>query len=687
VSSNLFSIIGAQPFAGRWLLPRDDASPANPEVVLSEELWRRRYGADPDLVGREVRLDGQPYTVVGILPRGRGYPVGAELWTPLEIPPGLLHPDARAARFLRVLARLHDGVPLERARVEMSAIAERMAEAHPRQNFGVGAEVTMLREVMVGDVRTPLLIVMGAVGLVMLIACANVANLLLARGATRETEMAIRGALGASRGRLVRQLATESVMLALAGAVAALLVARWGIGELVQMAPERIPRLDEVRLDATALLATLAIAIVTGILFGLIPALQGSRSTPTAALKSGRTSGARVPGRQVRSALVISEMALSVTLLAGAGLLIRSLAHLQQVDPGFRPERLVTFKVSLPDGSYATEERRRNFERALREELVRLPGVEAAATTSGLPLSGASFALNFSVEGRPPAEPGQQPVAQLRLASEHYFSTMGIPLLRGRWPTSEDRPGGPPVALINESAVRRFFPGEDPIGRRIRFAYDVFLGGEIIGVVADVKQFGLDAETQPEVYLSSDQFPAGEITAVVRTAAAPNSVLTAARSRVRALDPALPVTGARTVQSLVSDSISQPRFFARLLAAFALVAVILAAVGIWGVISYGVGRRTHEIGVRMALGATSGRVLRMVMREGLALTVAGAALGMVGALWATRLMRGLLFQVSPSDPLTLGAGAALLVVVALLACYLPARRAARVDPLRAIRAE
>jgi predicted permease len=687
VSANLFSMVATQPLIGRWLAPREDASPAAREVVLSEELWRRRYGGDAGLIGKDILLDRQPYTVVGVLPRGSGYPPGVELWTPLEVPPGLLYPGARLARFMRVLARLRDGVSVEQARADMAGIARQLAAEYPRQNTGVGTDVVALREQMLGDVRTPLLIVMGAVGLVMLIACANVANLLLARGASRETEITIRGALGASRGRLVRQLATESVLLAIVGGAAALLLARWGASELVRMAPSRIPRLDEVRLDGTVLLATLGISIVTGLLFGLIPALQGTRPDPTGALRSGRTGGARTPGRRLRSALVISEMALSLTLLAGAGLLVRTLANLQQVDPGFRPERLVTFTVSLPEAAYPNEERRRGFERALREELERMPGVSAVATTTGLPLSGASFALPFNVEERLPPAPGEQPVAQLRAVSPSFFATMGIPLVRGRALGASDRPGSPPVAVINEAAARRFFPGEDPLGKRIRFAYDIFLGGEIVGVVADVKQFGLDAETQPEAYLSSEQFPAGEMTAVMRVVSAPEAALTAARARVRALDPALPLTDARTVESLVSDSISQPRFLARLLATFALVAVVLASVGIWGVISYAVGRRTNEIGVRMALGATSDRVMRMVMREGLALTLAGASLGVLGALWATRLMRGLLFEVRPGDPLTLAGGAALLVAVSLLACYLPARRAARVDPLRAMRAD
>ncbi|MEJ7811856.1 MAG: ADOP family duplicated permease, partial [Gemmatimonadaceae bacterium] len=527
----------------------------------------------------------------------------------------------------------------------------------------------------------------GAVGLVMLIACANVANLLLARAAGREGEIAIRAALGAGRGRLVRQLVTESVLLSLLGAAAAVALAAWGVGRLAALAHDRIPRLDAVRLDGTVLLATVAVAVGTGLLFGLIPAAGTLHADLTHALKSGGRGGvSRTGTRRARALLVVSELALSVVLLAGAGLLMKSFARLARVEAGFRPAGVATFTLALPEARYRTPAEWRAFGATLLERMAGLPGVTSAATASGLPLSGASFALVFDIDGTP-TDPARQAVAQVRAVSAGYFATMGVRLARGRALTDADRAGGAPVAVINETAARRYFAGENPIGRTVRFRYGSPLFGEVVGVVADVRQFTLAAEAEPEVFLASDQYPMPALSVVMRSTGDPAALLGAARARVRELDADLPLHAATTMDDLVSESLSQPRLYMLLLGTFAGVALLLAAVGVYGVLSYAVSGRTREIGLRMALGATRGDVLRLVARQGLALTAAGVGIGLLGAVWATRIMGSLLYGVSATDAPTFAGVGVLLAAVAAAACVVPARRAARVDPMVALRAE
>ena len=687
VSANMFDVLGTRALVGRTFAGGEDAWGAPHVAVVDESLWRRAFGADPALLGRSLTLDGEAYTVIGIVPHGAGFPAEAEIFTPLTFDPAEL-PDMRGAHYLRVVGRLKPGVTVERAANEMATIMRRLEQQYPDQNTDVTTSVLGMRDVMTQDVRTPLLVLLGAVGLVLLIACVNVANLLLARGVGRSGEIAVRAALGAGRGRIARQLLTESVALALLGGVLGAGLAVLGTKAFVLLAPGDVPRLDAVRVDGTVLLVTLAMAIVVGALAGLGPALQSGRADLNRVLREG---GRGAVGRRLRAVegLAVAEMALAVTLLVGAGLLVRSFDKLRAVDPGFRPARVLTFDVSLPDASYEPLERKRAFADALVARLRALPEAREAAVIFGLPMSGFAFGLTFDVESRP-LPPAQQPGTSVRFASPGYFAALGIPLVRGRAFTADDRAGTPPVLVINETAARRFFPGGDALGQRVALGMtrdSVRLGGEIVGIVGDVRDFGLDAEAQPQMYAAFDQWPMSYLSVVVRTTGEPTALAAAARRIVRELDPALPVARLTTLEQSVAESVARPRFYMLLLGTFAASALLLAAVGVYGVIAYAVGRRTREIGVRLALGATAAQVLRGVVGRALALGVAGLVLGTLGAVAATRLMRGLLFGVGANDPLAFGVAAAALLAVAVAAAWVPARRAARVSPVAAMRAE
>jgi predicted permease len=687
VTANLFDVLGTRALLGRTFAREDDAWGSARVVVVDEALWRRAFGADPALLGRSLTLDGEAYTVIGIVPHGTGFPADAELFTPLRLDPAEL-PTMRGAHYLRVVGRLKPGVTVEQAGSEMATIMRRLEQQYPDQNTGAGTAVQGLRDVLTQEVRVPLLVLLGAVGLVLLIACVNVANLLLARGVGRAGEIAVRAALGAGRGRIARQLLTESVALALLGGVLGAGLAVLGTRAFVHLAPGDVPRLDAVRVDGTVLLATLAMAIVVGALAGLGPALQSGRSDLNRVLREG---GRGAVGRRLRAVegLAVAEMALAVTLLVGAGLLVRSFDKLRAVDPGFRPERVLTFDVSLPSASYEPVERKRAFADALLARLRALPEARDVAVAFGLPMCGVSFGLTFDIASRP-LPPAQQPATSVRFASPGYFAALGIPLVRGRAFTADDRGGAPPVLVINETAARRFFPGRDPIGERVALGMtrdSVRLGGEIVGVVGDVHDFGLDAEAQPQMYAPFDQWPMSYLSVVVRTTGEPTALAAAARRIVRELDPTLPVARLTTLEQSVAESVARPRFYMLLLGSFAATALVLAAVGVYGVIAYAVGRRTREIGVRLALGATAAQVLRGVVGRALALGLAGLVLGTLGAVAATRLMRGLLFGVGPTDPLAFGVAAVALLAVAVAAAWVPARRAARVSPVAAMRAE
>jgi putative ABC transport system permease protein len=546
---------------------------------------------------------------------------------------------------------------------------------------------------MVGSIRRSVLVLLGAVGFVLLIACANVANLLLARAAARESEMAVRAALGAGRGRLVWQLLTECVILSLAGGALGLLLAVWGVAFLTSLKPQGIPRLDAVTVDAGVILFTFGIAVVTGLVFGMVPALYATRGVLSGSLKEGgRGAVTSRGGARVRGILVIVEMALAVMLLAGAGLLMRSFMRLQSVDPGFNPTQTLSFELSLPDSRYEDEPRQVAFFDRLLPRLRALPGVRAADAVMALPLSGSNFNISFSIAGRPPVPPAQEPALEVRVATPGYFREMGIPLKRGRGFTDEDKPGTPQVVLLTESAAQKYFPNENPIGKTIRLGWGrgpgkPKAGGEVVGIVGDVKDAGLNEPSAQQLYLPYRQWPTQSMSVVMKTTTPPESLAAAVRQEVHAIDPNLPVSNIASLETIIAESISQPRFYMMLLAAFAAVALVLAAIGIFGVLSYAVSQRTREIGIRMALGAPGRTVVSLIVRQAMLLVVCGVAAGTVAALFLSQTMTKMLFGITPTDPATFAAVAIVLVGVALFASYLPARRATRVDPIVALRAE
>jgi predicted permease len=691
VSAAFFDVLRSRPVLGRGFLAGENEPGRNKVVVLGHALWRQRFGADPALVGRTVHLSRDPHVVVGIAPPGFSFPEGTELWTPMKYD-AVFRSHSRGAWYLTVIGRLKDGVTPEGARGEVAAIADRLARVYPEHNEGVGGTVRPLHRALVGPSRTALLVLLGAVGLVLLIACVNVANLLLARMAARGSEMAVRTALGAGRARLVRQMLTESVVLAALGGIAGVLLAAASLGWLLALQPEGVPRLGEVRIDRPVLAFAAALSLLTGLLFGVFPALQASARPSAQALREGGRGLLAGASARLRSGLVVAQIALAVVLLAGAGLLVRSFDRLRRVDPGFRPEQALTFRLSLPDTAYAEESRRAAFFDDLLIRLQALPGVRSAGAVMGIPLGGLSFTLSFEVEGRPPVPPAQQPSMQVRVASPGYFAAMGIPVLRGRGLEPGDVATSRPVVVLSAAAVRRYFPGEDPLGKRLVIGWRrpeglPRAGGEVVGVVGDVREEGLDQEHQPEVYIPHAQLPVGAMDVVLRTAVEPMTLLRPVQGVVGRLDPELPVARLQTLDAIVARSVSEPRFYTLLLAAFAAMAVSLAALGIFGVMSYAVTQRSREIGVRVALGAHPRDVMGMVLGHALRLTVAGVAGGLLAALACSKVIASLLFELSPTDPPTLAGVGLALTAVALLASYLPARRATKVDPLTALRSE
>jgi predicted permease len=691
VSANMFQVLGVRVALGRAFLPGEDAADAPRVVILSDRLWRDRFGADPAIIGKSLTLDGYPTEVVGVAPPEMRYPSPVSMWMTTRFRPSDLSESSRGARWIDVVGRLAPGATVEQAQSEMSVIARRIEQQDPKHNAGVGAQLLGLREEMVGDVRPALLVLLATVGLVLFIACANVASLMLGRTAARESELAVRTALGAGRGRLVRQLLTESCCLALAGGGIGLLVALGGTRLLVAVAPSDIPRLYDVRIDATVLLFTLGATAVAALCFGAIPAFQVSSAQTVLHLRTGdRGSRSRPGSARARSTLVVAEITLALMLLVGAGLLIRSFTRLRQVNPGFAAAHVSTFTLTLSPVKYETTAQQRAFSKSLLAAVHRIPGVDSAAVTFGLPLSGTSFQLSFDVAERPAPPPNAEPRAQVRIVSSGYFATVGIPLRRGRTFGDADRPGAPRAMIVSEETVRRYFPNEDPIGKRIDFGWTrdgERLAGEIVGVVGDVRQHALSAGVTPHVYAAWDQWPLDEITVVMRSRGDASTALAAARGAVQSLDRDLPVYDAFTLESMVDRALGQPRFYVLLLSIFAALAVVLAVVGIYGVIAYTVQQRTREIGIRIALGASRERVVGMVVRRGVALAILGIALGTMGSYALTRVLRTLLFGVSARDPMTFVAVAALLGGVALVASWVPARRAARVDPLTAMRAD
>jgi putative ABC transport system permease protein len=696
ISPGAFEMLGAKPVVGRTFSPDENQPGRNLVAVLSYGLWQRRFGGDPSALGKAVTLDGIGYTVVGIAPRDfHLLDAPADVWIPYALDARELDPKNRAARTLRVIAHLKPGATLEQAESEMRSLARKMELQDPDANSGYSATVVPLRDQLIGDIRTTLWTLAGAVLFVLLIACANVANLLLARAGSREKEIALRSALGANAARLARQLLTESVLMALAGGLLGFLLAAWSVSLIKQLGPTTLPRLREISVDWRVLGFTLLLSVATGIIFGLAPALAGMRSDLNSILRStGRAATGGLARTRFRNALVVSEMAACVVLLTGAGLLIRSFVQLQGVNPGFRPDHVLTMQIELPEPRYS-ELKVALFYQQLLERLQALPGVSYAGIARKVPLSGGmDLSLNFTIENRPVQASADQPRAQFRAVSADYFDALGIPLIRGRHFDRTDGAHTPGVVLVNETLVRTFFTDGDALGKRIKSGLDDSVWYTIVGIVRDVKHSGLDAQDKPETYYHYLQVPPAEMndvegtmTAVLRTNAEPASLAAAARGEVRKMDPSLAVFNLVSMQALMDSSLARPRFRTALLGAFAGLALILAAIGLYGVTAYSVTRRTNELGVRMALGAQKNDVLKLVMGQAVGLAAFGIGIGLVLALGATRVISKLLFGVSAADPFTFAATALLILMVALVASLIPALRAIKVDPVVALRYE
>jgi len=692
VSANILSLLGAKPALGRDFLPEEEQPGREAVALVGHTLWQQRYAGDPKLIGQTLTLDGKAYTVVGVLPPGLKHPgltlslppEGADVWIPL-IPVG--GEQNRSFANIRVVARLKPGVTIAQAQAEMNVLASQLEQQYPDANTNVGVEVSSLHENLTGRVRRALWILLGAVGCVLLIACANVANLLLARAAGRQTEMAVRTALGANRWRLIRQLLVECVSLSVVGGVCGLLLATFGVPLLIGLSATSIPRAEEIGISAPVLGFTLLVSLLTGVVFGIAPALQSSRVQLVEALKEGKKGVAGGGRRRLLSVLVVAEIALALVLLVGAGLMIRSFRSVSAVEPGFDPRNLLTIAAPLQQASYKDQQLQLQFyERAL-PAINELPGVQSAAGVFRIPITGFATAI-FTVQGQP-VPVGQEPNADYRTISHDYFRTMKMTVTRGRGFTERDNAEAPDAVIINEELARRFFPNEDPVGKRLQVALERTRWREIVGVVANAKLSGLEAPTDPAIYIPFQQntWPNALRTSflVVRTDGDPNNYRAAIRQALRSVDPSLPITQLRTMDEIIAGSLSQRRFNTALLLVFAMVAALLAAVGVYGVMSYLVAQRTHELGVRMALGARRGDILRLVAGDGAKLAAVGVAGGVAMALAMTRLMSGLLFGVSATDPWTFVLIALLFAAVALLASYLPARRAAGTDPVIALR--
>ncbi len=686
VSASFFDVFKTPPAQGRGFRVEEN-EPAKAQVaVIGYELWKNRFGGDPAMLGKKIRLEGELFEVVGIAPEGFSYPEGVELWVPLAY-----DANFRTKRYLNIVGRLNHGVAPAKGSEEIATIMARLAKEYPDANEGLGGQAKPLQEFIVGDTRSGLVMLLGAVGLVLLIACVNVANLMIGRFAARESEFAVRHAMGASRSRMFRQLMTESLVLSTLGGLAGLALAAISLKSLIALGPADVARLDQAAIDPPVLWFAAIVSLITAVLFGALPALRSWRPDALALREGGRgLSGGR--SARVRNSLVVGQMALAMMLLAGAGLLIRSFAQLQNVKPGFDTGNALTFSVSLPDVAYATVERQAAFFDELIPKLEALPGAGSAAATLGLPLNRRRFNFSFEIRDRPSLPPAQQPSMEMRPVTAGYFKTLGIPIVRGRSFEKSDVLNSPQVVIISEAAVKKYFPNENPIGRWITLGYGRSkdrpqAGGEIVGVAGDVKDRGLAFEAWPEIYLPLAQLPISNVDVLVRTKGDPMALAKAVETAIHELDPEMPLARVRSLDTLVAASISQPRFYALVLGFFAAVAMSLAALGIFGVMSYTVAQRSREIGVRLALGAAPSNVRSMVLRQAMTLALSGVFGGVIGALALSKSISSLLFDLSPTDPTTLGGVALLLSAVAFLASYLPAHQATRVDPLVTLRSE
>ncbi|MGN6391591.1 MAG: ABC transporter permease [Gemmatimonadales bacterium] len=687
VTADFFRTLGVAPLAGRGFAAGEDTRAGAHIAVLGEGLWRRRFGGDPGIVGRTIRLDGRAYDVVGVVPASARIQAPIDVWTPLVTDTVL----NRRSDFLHVIGRLAPGASLAQARQELATVARRLADRYPDSNTDWSVDVVPLRESVVGPVHTALLLFLLAVGLVLLIACANVANLMVARAAARERELVVRTALGASRRRLIRQLLTESVLLALAGGGLGVLLAGWGVHGLTRLDLGTLPRADEIALDGRVLVFALALSVTTGVLFGLVPALRFA-SGPADGLRDG---GRAVAGgralRRIRSGLVLGEVALAFVLLIGAGLLVRSFDRLLRVDPGFRSDGLLTARLLLPGLTYPSDASQARFLETAVERLAAVPSVRAAAAVSDAPLGDAPPYLTFSIQGQAPSARGTVQDVELFSASPSYFETLGMPLVQGRLFEASDRAGAPAVALVNQAAAHRYFGGRSPLGARITFDDPADTAAQwmtVVGLVGDIHHAALDEPSYPQVYLPIAQAPGRWMVLVARAASGdPIALAPVMRRVVGDLDPSLALSRVGTMDQRIAAVTERPRLSALVLGSFAAGSLLLAALGIYGVVSYAVVQRTRELGIRMALGAAQHSVVSMVVRQGMAPVAAGLGVGLAAAWVASRVLQSLLFGVGTSDPVTFLAVTTFLSGVALLACYLPARRAALSDPNAALRAE
>lgn len=694
VTTNLFPLLGVTPIQGRTFAP-DEGKPGQPDVVMiSYGLWQRRFGGDPSVIGRQVTLNNRKNTIIGVLPEAFSWHVqkgsmtrkSAEIWSPWEVSSELRQ---RQGRFASAVARLRPGVTAAQAQQEMDLIGARLEKQYPEFNTKWGVNVVPLRTQFTGDIRKPLLILLGAVGFVLLIACANVANLLLARAAARKKEIALRAGLGASRWRIARQLLTESMLLSVTGGAFGLLLAWWGTKALIALSPPALMDLRDVRVNLPVLGFTFGVSLLTGVVFGLVPALEAARFDLQDSLKEGgKNIGGSARSHRFRNLFVVTQVALALVLLVGAGLLVKSLNRLQSVDPGFNPQQLVTMRVNLPSRKYDTDGKVINFFQQAVEQMKGLPGVESVGAINSFPFTGLYPGTGVEIEGRPKLPPGQELGTGICVTDANYFQVMQIPLKRGRLFTAQEATEMRHVVVVNETFARKHLPGEDPLGKRVTIEMkDENVPTEIIGVVGDNKHLGLDVEVEPMAYWPHPELTYSSMTLVIRASGEAMNVVPAVRNVIRNLDPDQPVSEVFTMEGLLARSLAKSRFNTTLLTIFAFVALVMAAVGIYGVMSYSVLQRTHEIGVRMALGAQAGDVLKLVVRQGIVLALIGVVAGLIASFGLTRLIASLLFETTATDATTFAFVAVGLFVVTLLASYVPARRATKVDPLVALRYE
>ncbi len=694
VTPEIFSLLGVNPLLGRTLAPTDGGLGAAPVALVSENLWRSRFGANPAIIGQSISLDMRSFTVVGVLPASFHYPDGsarqdvwiAEAQDPL-FGPRLREPGVPA---MGGIACLKPGISITQAQAEMDTIAARLAKQFPAQDSGVTIRLVPYRQAVVGNVKSALLILLGAVGLVLLIACANIANLLLSRATSRGREIAVRIALGAGRARIVRQLLTESALLGVLGGIAGVFLALWSVSILRPFLPAEVTQINSIRIGAPVLVFALALSLAAAIVFGLAPALLATPSNVQTKIKDGGERGGQRSGQHVRSLLAVAEISLAVVLLVAGGLLIRSFALVTTVNPGFDPSHVTEAEISLPQFQYSTPQQWTAFANELMARLHALPGMADSALAAPLPMDRQGEAtFPFTIVGNPPLPLGKSIAADYATVSPDYFRVMQIPLLRGRFFSEQDSPSSPTVAIISETLAQRYFPNQNPLGRQMKFGFPpkTEVSREIVGIVGDVRDESLGKKPGPMMYVPFAQAPlyGGEV--VVRSSLSATSIAANIRQATHAIDKDLPVTDIASFSDMLGKSVSQERFRTFLLGSFAAIALVLAAVGIFGVISYSAAQRTHEIGVRMALGAQPRDVLRLILGQGAKLALAGLGIGIVAALLLTRLMASMLYSISATDPVTFIAVAILLLGVALLACYIPARRAMRVDPMVALRYE